>query len=338
MNIFWFLKNSINKKEEINSPFKDKKIFIKYLLDKKIDFEKKLMIKNLFYWEITIEDIKKVINKLEKREKYLLANELEKTAENINFLIKLWLSPENFLFNCKSDGWKIFDEILKNTLKNNSDIYTEMKKIVLNFIEKQNLEKNIFSEKDSKRLYKIFKNNHTNNDEDFMKFGFYIRYWHKIDHPEIAELIIIFFDEILKNQSLKYFKDFKIFTRFKNKFYPKNFSKFIKKEKILLLEWMEFENEINNNYTIFYFSNSSSPKTNFPNFISKNMKKWKNSFNLDLEFENKFWDKYFNQNLKSDKILKFFLEKIQRFENLMSFELKQREIWENFSKKVNNII
>lgn len=340
-NIFW---NFFKKTEEENKlnldtnidfewNYSDKNLFLKFMNSKNLVKEEKEKLRDLFIWKIEVSDLENFLknNICYNETKYLIASTIDKTAENIEKLIKLWLDPKQFLFICKSDWWKVFDEILKRTLENKTDIYTEMENIVLDFIEKQNLEKNIFSKEDSKKLV-WFYNWTTYLNHDPMNLAIYIRYGHKIDHPEIAELVTIFFDKLTKNKSLKYIKDIKILPRFNNRNKPKHFLNFIWEEKFRSVSWENFERELNQNCVSIYMSHSKKPSTNFPSLISWTMEEWSNSTKMDLELENKpslnSVDK--NKSFDSDNILNLFLEHIKNIEAKMSWSIEVIETTEKY--------
>lgn len=332
------IENIIEKKEV------SKKDFLEIISDNYINIDTKLIIKDFFDEKLTFEEIENLIlsKKVDIYWKYILIKELDKTAENIEKLIKLWFDPHLFLYECDSDWWKIFDEILKRTLENKSDIYTEMRKISKEYIE--NLDKKfLFSESQKNKILKFFSEiqnpktkNKVNLDEKEIFLSSYIRYWHKIDHPEIAELITIFFDELLKNWHFNIFSGIRIIPRFDNRVKPK---KFIKNSwlKLYSYKFDNFSSALNYRACPIFFSHSAWPKNwDVPYIKSSWMKNEENSINIWFELEN--WRENYRSNIENPSEKNKNLEINDIFDSsLNSLENLSKRLIKNIDKAIEKV-
>lgn len=329
--------------EEIN----DKNLFIEFVTNDSISEEWRLIIKDRFIWKIVFEDIKYILKnkKISEISKYILIRELDKTAGNIEKLIELWFDPKKFLFEVDSDWWEIFDEIIKRTLENKSDIYTEMRKIVKIFLEKENI-KNKSSKSEEKEFLinffkkQNFKNQYENNNlwlnNKKIDLSVYLRYWHKVDQPEITELIIILLDEIQKNNWFIFFDWIRIIPRFKYKFKPKFLLKNID-WRFFDVEKKDFEKSMLFNSCPIFLSHSSWPFLwEIPSIISSWMIESESEINLWIETENT--DEYkskiqnqenINKKLNSEQVLEKTYNSIKKLENRLKIIVTEEKIKES---------
>lgn len=336
----------------------EKKDFLRIIKNKTISTTDLQKITNFVDFSLEFEEVENILKnkKVPNFNKYLLARKVKKDFKNIEKLQKIWLEPRGFLFECVSDSWIIFEEILKNILENKSDLYTEMRKIVKNFLEKKSIPKNIYSENEVKNLKKIFEkqNDYFFNlpldlSEDKIDLSIYMRYWHKIDHPEIAELFVLFFDEILKNKSSRYIDKIRLIPRFSDMFEPKELIKntnvnFLKVNWTLFKKAMFFNTVpvfLSNSWFNFPyqkdFKNKDLLKTSFktPFVISAWMKNFSNfnSINSGFELENDqnyhSWienQKERNSKLELDEILEIFFKIFLEIEKKLTFSLEEQKI------------
>ena len=321
----------------------EKKLELEQIIEILMDDDFSLRLKIALIREIeSIESMNdlKLINKLlnNNNSKYIkewlekqITTKIKYNSRNIKLIEEIWLIW-NILFNVKSEKSDIFNDLIEDIRENKSKSLYEIMKNKTNVefskLQKEfkqysnqeilnNWEKIINYQKHNANIYNIGLVKKIGIEKNKLDLSIYVRYWHVVDYPEIAEYIILFLDKYIKWNYSKYFSWIRIVPRKKN-LLPS--LKIIENLNVFDVEWMKmlFETSLHTNAIPFFLSHSTNSNIHWtPNIVSSSMKERKNDIksHIELEKNHDSWEytkKYSLENLFREIIRNIIYLEIER--------------------------
>jgi hypothetical protein len=167
-------------------------------------------------------------------------------------------------------------------------------------------------------------------DDTQLDFSVFVRYWHTVDHPEMAEYMLLFLEKYFQEGNSRYFSNIRVIPRHT---YNRPHECVLDKQWIQLydVDSDSYEWAMNIYSAWMYMSHSSNIQSfEMPNIISASMEsqiEWDIVSNIELEdfYQEDWWTKQDMKNVDLAWLLSETLWSVQKLENLLD------SIW---SKKV----
>jgi len=219
-----------------------------------------------------------------------------------------------YFFAVTSQGSRVLNYLLDRARKEEKDIYTQMQKIVVEYLEQKSKtweveEKELnyigiqrILDKFFKKSFSKIEHSKLNIPKDKIELSIYLRYWHTVDYPEIWELILLFVNEYINRKYSAYISGIRLIPRHENLLPRVGLLNMIPKIRTYRVMWLDFERSLGLWSVQIHLSHGTVLKTGMPQITSCWISKEDKHIQLSIDLE----ENYDKNNTKSQNIEEIF--------------------------------